>query len=102
MDVDQALALVDFVASDYFHFDPFLELRRAYSDVIVGRISLSFSFENSMINSDSLVDLMVAGLLPTVWVRLISIAHGLKVLFISGSILHMKCVGNKCVFNLGI
>ena len=54
-----------------------------------------------MINSDSLVDFMVAGLLPISWVRLFSIAHGLNVLLFSGSILHVKCVGNECVFDLG-
>ena len=75
MDVDPALALVDFVASDYFHFDLFL---------------LSISFEISMINSDSLVDLMVVGSLQISWVRLFSIAHGLKVLFISEFILQVK------------
>ena len=51
------------------------------SYVIVGRILLSFSFEISIIISDSLVDLMVAGLPQISWVRLFSIAHGLKVLF---------------------
>ena len=35
VDVDKVVGLVDFVASDYFHFDPFLELWRAYSDFIV-------------------------------------------------------------------
>ena len=54
-----------------------------------------------MISSDSLVDLMVAGLLAISWVRLLSIAHRLNVLFFSGSILHVKCVGDDCVFDLG-
>ena len=54
-----------------------------HSDVIVGRILLSFSFEISMTNSQSLFDLIVAGLLPTSQVKLISIAHGLIVLFFS-------------------
>ena len=62
---------------------------------------LSFSFEIYMINSNSLVDLMGAILLPISWVRLFSIAHGLNVLFHSGSILQVKCVGNDCVFDLG-
>ena len=35
-----------------------------HSDVIVGKMLLSFSFEISMTNLDSLFDLMVAGLLP--------------------------------------
>ena len=62
------------------------------SDVIV---------EISMINSDSLFDFMVAGLLPISWVRLFSIGHGLNALFFSGSILHVKCVGYDCGFDLG-
>ena len=53
-----------------------------------------------MINSVSLFDLMVAGLLPISWAKL-SIAHGLNVLFFSGSILHVKCVGYDCSFDLG-
>ena len=47
---------------------------------------LSFSFEILMTNSDSLFDLMIAGLLPISWVDLISTAHGLNVIFFSGSI----------------
>ena len=70
------------------------------SDGKVGRFLLYFSFEVSMLNSDSLVDLMVAGLLPISWVRLFSITCGLNVLFVSASILHVKCVGNDCVFDL--
>ena len=54
-----------------------------------------------MINSDSLIDLMVAGLLPNSWVRLFFIAHGLNVLFFSGSVLHENFIGNDCVFDLG-
>ena len=100
MDVDQALALVNFVTSNYFHFDPFLELWEP-SNVIVGRILLSITFEISMINSVSLVDLMVARLLPISWVRLFSIAHGLNVPFFSGSVLHVKCVGYDCRLDLG-
>ena len=53
-----------------------------------------------MINSVSLFDLMVAGLLPISWAKL-SIAHGLNVLFFSGSILHVKYVGYDCGFDLG-
>ena len=64
------------------------------NDVIVGIIFLSFSFEITMINSDSLFDFMVAGLLPIFRVKLFSIAHGLNVLFFSGSIFHLKCVGH--------
>ena len=63
------------------------------SDVIVGRFLLSFSLEILMTNSDSLFDLMVAGLLPISWLKLFSIAHGLNVLFFCVSILHLKCVG---------
>ena len=54
-----------------------------------------------MINSDALFDIMVAGLLPIYWVRLFSIAHGLNVLFFSGSIMQVKCVGYDCGFDLG-
>ena len=96
MDVDQALALVDFVGKlSHANISSSIVswITGEHSDVIVGRILLSFSFEISMINSDSLVDLMVAGLLPISWVKLFSIAHGLNVLFFSGSILHLKCVG---------
>ena len=71
------------------------------SDVIVETILLSFSTEISMIKPDSLVDLMVAGLLQISWVRLFSIVHGLNVLFFSGYILQVKCVGNDCEFDLG-
>ena len=68
---------------------------------MVGKILLSISFEISMINSDLLVDLMVAGLVPISWVRLFSIAHGLNVLLFSGFILHVTCVGYDCGFDLG-
>ena len=64
-----------------------------HSDVIVGRILLSYSFEISMTNLDSLFDLIVAGLFPISGVKLFSIAHRLNVLFFSGFILHLKCVG---------
>ena len=51
------------------------------SAFIVGKFLLSFSFETSMTNSNSLFDLMVAGLLPIYWVKLFSIAHGLNFFF---------------------
>ena len=71
------------------------------NDCKVGSILLSFLFEISMTNSDSLFDLMAAGLLPTSWMKLFSIAHGLDFLFISRSILHLKCVGYDWGFDLG-
>ena len=58
------------------------------SDVIVGRILLTFSFEISMINSDSLFNLIIAGLLQISWVRLFSIALGLNVVFFR---VHFAC-----------
>ena len=92
MDVDQAMALVDFIAREYSNFYPFWNCGEQ-SDVIVGRFLLYFSFEISMANSDSLFDFMVVGLLPIYWMKLFSIANRLNVLFSSGSILHPKCVG---------
>ena len=56
--------------------------RGEHSNVIVGKVLLSFSFEILMTNSDSLFDLMIAGLLPISWVRFFSIAHGLNILFL--------------------
>ena len=91
-DVDQALSLVDFVASEYFISDPFMELWRTKRRY-VGKFSLSFSFEISMTSLDSLFDLMVAVLLQISWMKLFSIAQKLNVLFFSGSILHLKYVG---------
>ena len=72
-----------------------------HSDIIVGRILLSYLFEISMINSDSLFDLMVAGLVPISWVKLFHIGHGLNILFFSGSILHLNCIGCDRGFHLG-
>ena len=66
---------------------------------MVGRFF--FSFEILMTNSDSLFDLMVAGLLPISLVKLFSITHGLNVFFFSGSILYLKCVGYDWGFDLG-
>ena len=64
VNVDQAFALVDFVASEYFNLNPFLELWRN-SDFIVGRFLLSFSLEISF----SLFYLIVSVSLPFSWVR---------------------------------
>ena len=64
-----------------------------HSDVIVGKILLSFSFEISLSNLDSLFDLMGAGLHPNSWVKLFSIAHGLTFIYFSGSIFYVTCVG---------
>ena len=72
-----------------------------HSDVVVERTLISFSFEIFMTNSDSLFDLMVADLLPISLMKLFSIAHGLNVIFFSGSILHLKCVGYDWGFDLG-
>ena len=36
-----------------------------------------------------LFDLMVGGIFPIFWVKLLSITHGMN--FFSGSILHLKC-----------
>ena len=63
------------------------------SDVTIGRILLSFSFEISTTNSDSLFDLMVTGLLSFYFMKLSSNTQGLNVIFFSGTILHLKCVG---------
>ena len=53
-----------------------------------------------MMNSDSFVDLMVADLLPTSFVKLFFIAHGLISLFFSGSTLRLKCVECEWGFDL--
>ena len=71
-----------------------------HNDVIVRKILIYFSFEITMTDLDSLFDLMVARLLPSLWVKLFSIAHGLHVLSFSGSILHLKCVGFNWGFDL--
>ena len=47
-----------------------------YSDFVVGRILLYFSHEISMTISDSLFDLVVAGLLHISGVKLFSIVKG--------------------------
>ena len=67
MGVNKAFALVNFVASEHFNFDFFGIVEN--NDFIVGSMLLSFPFEISMTNSDSLFDLMVKGLLPTSWVK---------------------------------
>ena len=72
-----------------------------HSDFIVERSLLLLSLEISMTNLDSLIDLMVAGLLPISRVKLFSIAYGLNFLFFSGSILHLKCVGYDLWLDLG-
>ena len=51
---------------------------RKHSEFVVGGVLLYFLFENSMTNSDSLFDLMVAGFLPISWVKLFSTAYGLS------------------------
>ena len=72
-----------------------------HSDFIVGKILLSFSLEVSMTNSDLFFVLMVAGLLPNSWVNLFYIAHGFNFLLFSRSILHLRCIGFACWFDLG-
>ena len=52
------------------------------------------SLLTSMINSDSLFDLMVRGLCQSSCVKHFSIIHGLNFFFCSGFILQMKWVGN--------
>ena len=47
---------------------------------------LSFAFEISITNSNSLFDLMVADLVSISWMKLFSIAHSLNFLLFHGSI----------------
>ena len=99
MNVNQVFSLVDFVASEYFIFDPYVVCGK-HNDFIIGRILLSFSFEFSMTNLDSLFHLMVAGLLIFSCLNLFSIVYVLSFLFFSGSISNLKCVGYEEGFDL--
>ena len=54
-----------------------------------------------MTKSDSLFDLMVAGLFPISFVKHFCISRRLIFIFFSGSILHLKCVEYELGFDLG-
>ena len=78
--VDQAFALVILSQVNISTSNPSWNCGE-HSDFILGRILLSFSLESSMINSDTLFDLMVESLLPFFWAKLFYIAHGLNFAF---------------------
>ena len=66
-----------------------------HNEFKVGRSLLSFSFEISMTNSDSLFYLIVAGLFPNSWVKFCFVAYDLNCILFSVYILHLKCVESE-------
>ena len=66
MDVEQALPLVD-LSQAFISTLTFSQNCGKHSEFIDWRILLSFSFEISMKNSDSLFDLLAGASLPIPW-----------------------------------
>ena len=99
VDVDQAFSLVDFVASENFNFDPFWKLWRAYG--LYSWKNFAFFFVWDFNDKSRLVIWSYdSGLLPSSWVKVVSIAHGLNFLLFYGSISRLKCVGHDFWFDI--